>query len=309
MSKWYVTRIYIYIKSENCISIEAQNALKETLEAGRGAKNVAEKHEAKNTVVEQAAKTIVVEPVDKSVLETIVSGEINKNGILVITDDAGSARFMAGAGIPTLGVLHADNKNDSFLGVDYLAEGLEGVDAEFCEQIYRRAHKIPWDIVETKRCLVRETVVQDVDSFYDIYSNPAITEYMEPLFEDRDEEYAYIESYQKSMYGFCGYGIWTVTDKTTGQVIGRAGFDLHEGHELPELGFMIGVPWQRKGLATEVCEAILKYGEEILGFYLVDAFAEVGNTGSEHFLEKLGFTAKGPWEEKGKCYTWYQKSF
>ncbi len=34
-----------------------------------------------------------------------------------------------------------------------------------------------------------------------------------------------------NMYYFYNYGVWTICDKTTGQVIGRAGFSNREGYE------------------------------------------------------------------------------
>ena len=48
--------------------------------------------------------------------------------------------------------------------------------------------------------------------------------------------------------------MWIVCDRNTGELIGRAGVEHREelGGEL-ELGYAIGVPWQRQGYATEVC--------------------------------------------------------
>jgi RimJ/RimL family protein N-acetyltransferase len=80
---------------------------------------------------------------------------------------------------------------------------------------------------------------------------------MEPLYEEVDEERAYARDYIEKVYAFYDFGIWTVVEKTSGEVIGRAGICYREGYEDPELGFMIGVPWQGKGLATEVCRAVL----------------------------------------------------
>ena len=73
------------------------------------------------------------------------------------------------------------------------------------------------------------------------------------------------------------------------QVIGRAGFSNREGHEDPELGFVIGVPWQKKGLATEVCTALLQYGKEELGFDRVQMLVMPENRVSLRLAEKLGF--------------------
>ena len=72
-------------------------------------------------------------------------------------------------------------------------------------------------------------------------------------------------------------------------MIGRAGFSNREGYENPELGFVVGVPWQGRGYATEVCEALLQYGKEELGFEQVQMLVMPENEVSLHLAEKLGF--------------------
>ena len=91
-------------------------------------------------------------------------------------------------------------------------------------------------------------------------------------------------------------------ERISGTVIGRAGFAYREGYPEPELGFIIGVPWQRKGYAEEVCRAILKYGWETLGFQQVQAMVEPENTASLRLCEKLGFAEKGRAKVNGKRY-------
>ena len=59
-------------------------------------------------------------------------------------------------------------------------------------------------------------------------------------FADKDKETQYIQDYIKNVYEFYGFGMWTVVEKASGQVIGRAGVSYREGFSLPELGFMIG---------------------------------------------------------------------
>ena len=337
MSKWYVTRIHIYIKREDCILKEAQELLKRTLEErncheGVTAESICVELVNRKTgqatsrdellVVAEGVSVVAGESpvvidessvvIDESPVVTdessIVADEssVDANGLLVITDDAQVARSLAKSGIPVLGILHRANKEDSFSGVDYLAEGLEGIDAEFCEQIYRRYHKIPWDIVETKRCLIRETIVQDVDSFYEIYSEPAITEYMEPLFEDRDEEIEYTKSYIKNVYEFYGFGMWTVLDRGTKEIIGRAGVSYREGYETAELGFMIGKKYQRQGIAYEVCSAICDYMYKNYEMEELLIFIEPQNTPSILLAKKLGASLHKR-QCMGKCDAYIMK--
>lgn len=213
--------------------------------------------------------------------------------ILYITDESEIYASLRKKGCYVLPYLHEDSRSEDFPGALYAVENFEEIDDEALDMAYRRLAGLPWEILRTDRCIVRETTVEDVDSFYRIYAEHSITEYMEPLFEDRDEEVAYTKNYIEKVYGFYGYGMWTVLEKEEGQVIGRAGISWREGYDLPELGFVIGVPWQRQGYAFEVCEAILRHVEEELCMERVQALVEPENEKSLRLCEKLGFTRCG----------------
>lgn len=208
---------------------------------------------------------------------------------LWITDSESCAEYLSGKSCGVLAYLHDGNRNHAFGGASYAFEEPRELTVQYLESVYRRYAKIPWDILDTDRCHIRETVERDVDAFYAIYSEPSITAYMEALYRDPDKERAYIREYIERVYGFYDFGVWTVIERESGQIIGRAGLSYREGFEEPELGFVIGVPWQRKGYAYEVCAAILNYGRKEFGFEKIQAFVEPGNTPSLRLCEKLGF--------------------
>ncbi len=58
---------------------------------------------------------------------------------------------------------------------------------------------------------------------------------------------------------------------------------------MPELGFVIALPYQGKGYAYEVCHAILEYGQKELGFTRYQVLIMEGNVKSEQLCRKLGF--------------------
>lgn len=223
---------------------------------------------------------------------------------LYITDSEDTYRLLKQRGRYVLPYRHENNKNADFTGALYVIEQIEEVDYETVDLAYRRLAGLPWEILRTKRCIIRETTETDVDSFYNIYAEPEITRYMEDLYEDREEELAYVAEYREKMYGFYGYGMWTVLTKG-GTVIGRAGISWREGFDLPELGFVIGVPWQRQGYAYEVCRAILDYAKIELSFTQVQALVMEGNEKSAALCRKLGFQKGERVEEDGEQYDRY----
>lgn len=229
------------------------------------------------------------------------SSDLPDTGTLYITDSEAAYHALRQQGKYVLPCRHGGNGNADFAGALYVIEQIEEIGYETIDMAYRRLAGLPWQILETERCIVRETIVEDVDSFYRIYAEPEITKYMEKLYEDRDEEIAYIRDYREKVYGFYGYGMWTVLTKE-GTVIGRAGISWREGFELPELGFVIGVPWQGQGYAYEVCSAILDYAREELSFEQVQVLVMEGNDISENLCRKLGFQFLEKVSAEGNIY-------
>lgn len=208
---------------------------------------------------------------------------------LYITDNAICQKYLQDRGLPVIVYLHDANRQERFSHAEYAIENIEDVEYKSLELAYLRLTGMPWTILETERCTVRETTVEDADSFYSIYSEPSITYYMEDLYEDRAAETAYIQDYIRNIYSFYGYGMWTVVENTSGEVIGRAGISWREGFDIPELGFVIAVPYQHKGYAYEVCNAILEYCKDELGFTSIQALVMNGNEASIALCKKLGF--------------------
>ncbi|MCM1112822.1 MAG: GNAT family N-acetyltransferase [Muribaculum sp.] len=232
-------------------------------------------------------------------------GQAAEEAVLYITDDSPTARRLLAQGRAVLVYLHAGNRDADFSFCKYACEDPTELDLRYLDRIYRRYRAIPWDILETERCLVRETTVEDVDDFYRIYSVPSITKYMEPLYEDPEEERAYARDYIEQVYAFYEFGMWTVVDKSSGEVIGRAGLCFREGYEDPELGFVIAADRQGQGLATEVCGAILRYGGETLGFGKIQAFVQPDNAASLRVCGQLGMKKTGHARLQGKEYLIY----
>lgn len=211
-----------------------------------------------------------------------------KEEMLLITDSPKILKELLADGFYAIALYHEQNRGISF-ETPYAVEDVEQLNFKSYDEVYRRLAGLPWDILETERLKVRESVVSDIEDFYRIYREPSVTYYMEDLFQDPEEERAYMESYIRQVYGFYGFGMWTVLCRETGKVIGRAGLSVREGYDVPELGFVIDVHHQRQGYGYEVCSAILVYAGKELLFEKVQALVQKGNTASRQLLDRLGF--------------------
>lgn len=239
--------------------------------------------ELEKDLLRHKVRTFTMSEDEKSTLAEYAPAEL-----IWITDRSLLAETLLRQGCCVIAFLHKEGNQESFRGVQYGILGFKDLSYDYFLKVYQRYRGLPWSITETERCIIRETTIEDVDAFYEIYSEPEITRYMENLFPQKEDEIAYTKDYIKNVYGFYGYGMWTILEKDTGQVIGRAGISHREGYDIPELGFIIGVPWQRKGYAYEVCRKILEYAEEELEMKQIQAFISPENQSSRRLCEKLG---------------------
>lgn len=236
-----------------------------------------------------------VEGVDKRTHEEKMCGKVSD------TDEADGNKRASGT---------ASGNTVEDLQPDILVEGFDEVDVQFLDRIMKRAQGLPWITVVTMRCYLREITLDDMDDLFALYSQPGITDYTDPLYE-RPEEEQYTKDYIEKMYRFYGYGMWLVCDRTNGALIGRAGFSHQDlGDEIVlEMGYIIGVPYQRQGYATEVCEKLIAFARTNLSdFGTLNCFVEPGNTASHGLMEKLEFEKIGTVMINDKMMVRYEKS-
>ncbi|MCR5356041.1 MAG: GNAT family N-acetyltransferase [Lachnospiraceae bacterium] len=173
-----------------------------------------------------------------------------------------------------------------------IIQGFDETGAGFYIKMFERFHHLPWTILKTERLILREMTVDDVDRLYEIYSGPGITDFTEPLYEDRQREVEYTKDYIRNMYEFCGYGLWIVAERDgdkEGRIVGRAGITGREGYDEAELGYVIEASRQRRGYATEACSAIVEYARDVLYMKGLNCFVYPGNEASVKLCKLLGF--------------------
>ena len=206
-----------------------------------------------------------------------------------ITDKEEICKGLLEEGAAVLAWLHEENKEENLSSSSYAVENIEEVDLFYIERIYQRYQNLPWEITRTERCIIREMTEEDLDAVYQVYAAPSITRYMEGLYEDREKELEYTRSYIQHAYTFWGYGTWIIERKRDHKIIGRVGFNLRDGYEEVELGFVIMEEEQKKGYALECCEAVMKIGKEEYQFEAVQALVKEENVNSIKLCNKLGF--------------------
>ncbi len=164
-------------------------------------------------------------------------------------------------------------------------------------------------IIETQRLVLREVVETDDEFMLDLLNQPSFIKYIgdrnvRNLEQSRDFiKTRYTKSYQDN-----GYGLYLVELKRDNTSIGVCGFVKRDTLPDPDIGFAFLPQFEGKGYAFESAEAIMKYGQENLGFQRILAITTQDNIRSGKLLEKIGFNfgnlIEMPNSDVLKLYIW-----
>lgn len=140
--------------------------------------------------------------------------------------------------------------------------------------------------IESTRTILRRFEKSDLKNLIELESDPDIMRFTGigmALSEEKIIER--LDNLLKKPQG--ALGVWAAELKSSGDFVGW--FMLQKiDSENPELGFMLVKRHWGKGLATEIAEALIRYGFEVLGLKKIIATTNVDNVASMRVLEKIG---------------------
>ena len=147
---------------------------------------------------------------------------------------------------------------------------------------------------ETDRLIVRQYMISDIGELFKIMSDIRMHKYTKdknnPWDEQRTEEYIKYMINKDFKTLDCFHG--AVIEKSANQLIGLCGLNPYKSCE-PEIEFKIGVPYWRKGYATELGKQIIKESfatTDIKGIY---GMARPENIASRKVLVRIGMKYLG----------------
>ena len=214
-------------------------------------------------------------------------------GTLCIADSWRLLGQLADCGAAFCAYSHSGNAGEDLSAAEYILMEPQWVDRDSLVKIWQRQRNLPWTILQTERCIVREFVPEDLDAIYELYDEEA-RRFLEAPSGNRSLEKEILTAYIRRVYRLGGYGDWAVIEKTSGRLIGRMGYSFPSA-ETPEpapdvtFGYLIHSGWRGRGIAKEAGKAILEYGFTQLGFETIGADAAVSNTVSDKLLRSFGF--------------------
>ena len=212
---------------------------------------------------------------------------------LYIADSERLLMQLQDLGAAFCGYSHGGNRAQDLKRADYILMEPQWVDRDSLVKIWQRQRHLPWTILETAHCEVREFVPEDLEAIRALYDEDAL-KFLEVPSEDTEKERKILKAYIDKVYRLCGYGHWAVLSRQTGELVGRIGFSFPNSSApgpAPDatFGYLVRKDWRGKGIAREVCAALIEYGFTQLGFERIGADTALSNSASDKILRSFGF--------------------
>jgi ribosomal-protein-alanine N-acetyltransferase len=154
---------------------------------------------------------------------------------------------------------------------------------------------MPQVVFETARLLVRAWTLEDAESAFQIYGDPAVMRFLGTVEPDLSHQRATLARIiERDRRWANGMGFWAITETHTGKVVG--GITLKP---LEEVGPEIEVGWHLRrqvwghGYATEAARGLLRYGFDKLKLERIVAVIRPANYRSRHVARRLGMVHIG----------------
>lgn len=147
-------------------------------------------------------------------------------------------------------------------------------------------------LLETKRMIIRDFVVEDMNDLHDILGDDETMKNCEPAYD--------VKKTEMFLRKFCigKKGAVAAVHKETQKVIGYILFNESE-ESVYEIGWIFNRDYWRKGYAYESCHEVVRYAFSGLGAHKIFAEA-IDARKSVGLMEKLGMSLEGVQKEQTK---------
>ncbi|HCC34861.1 MAG TPA: GNAT family N-acetyltransferase [Ruminococcaceae bacterium] len=148
-------------------------------------------------------------------------------------------------------------------------------------------------ILETPRLILREMTEADFPLLCRHLQDEEVMYAYERPFSDADVWEGIHKQFQR--YKECGFGVWAVILKESGELIGQCGLSMQpcEERELLEIGYIFQKEHWHKGYASEAAIACRNYAFDKLGADEVFSLIRDTNTASQNVAKRNGMSVRG----------------
>jgi ribosomal-protein-alanine N-acetyltransferase len=154
-------------------------------------------------------------------------------------------------------------------------------------------------VIKTSRLVLRWTSEEDIDSIYEIFSDPQVMRYwsVTPLMNRE----AAAQMQREIAEGNLKDSVWKwgLALSDSNKLIGTCTlFNLNLSNGRAEIGYAMGRPYWGNGYMNEALKALVKHAFDVVQLRRLEADVDPRNTASIRTLERLGFQREGYLRER-----------
>lgn len=147
-------------------------------------------------------------------------------------------------------------------------------------------------VLETERTILRRLVPADLDDLARLYADEEVRRYFPEGTLTREETQEELEWFLDGHPERPELGLWAVTLKPNGKLIGRCGLLpwTIDGREEVEVAYMIAPRYWRRGLASECARGLVEHGFGTLGLKRLISLIDPLNEASKRTAMSAGLS-------------------
>ena len=145
----------------------------------------------------------------------------------------------------------------------------------------------------TARLALRRFTESDFDWLAALYGDPDVTRHLGGVKSRSDARAFFDERILRYYEEHPGFGMWITDQLSDRQPIGFHLLNHIRGESIVQVGFTIAKPAWGMGYATEMAEALLRYGFVDLHVPRIAGMANRENLASQRVLAKIGLERRG----------------
>jgi ribosomal-protein-alanine N-acetyltransferase len=142
-------------------------------------------------------------------------------------------------------------------------------------------------LYQSPKIIIREFLPSEQQTFLDLFKDTQVTKYLPNATPER-----YVEMFHELLENYKNKNLsrWAIFDVSNNDFIGIcvARIFVYNTNQI-EIGYVLSRKYWGKGIATEVCKAIMQYSFANTTTKEVVAITDINNSGSQNVLQKAGF--------------------
>jgi RimJ/RimL family protein N-acetyltransferase len=159
--------------------------------------------------------------------------------------------------------------------------------------------------IETERLRLRTFTPDDVDEMLGVYADAEVMRYIPGGVLDARATTRMLAAYA-SAQATRGFAVWGIVLKSTGRLIGDAGFNVFAETGEPELGYSLVRDAWGNGYASEAARGCLDAAFAHIGCERVVALVDVDNVLSQRVTARIGMTRIDTIQAHGRPHHLYE---